>query len=77
MAESSGLSGMFNSVAGIALFTAAVDIALFVWMHFTTSGMMFGASVADMLGMTGSVAKAAALPLATTMGGEQVFSFGN
>ncbi len=34
---------------------AAVDTLLFAWMHFTASGMAFGAQVAQFTGMTPSL----------------------
>ena len=66
------LSSIFN---GTTLATVAIDILLFAWMHFTPEGMVFGASVADFLGMTSGVAEAADLTEAVTMGGEEIFTF--
>ncbi len=74
MSDPSGgvLSSVFN---GVTLATVAIDILLFAWMHFTPEGMVFGAGVADFLGMTSGVAEAAEMTEAVTMGGEEVFTF--
>lgn len=50
---------------------AAVDTLLFAWMHFTASGMAFGAQVAQVTGMTPSLSALAASSgmVATPMAG--------
>lgn len=69
------MSEIFNSVAIPVLITAAIDVLLFAWMHFTPEGMAFGAMVADKLGMTAHVVASAGLTEATTMAGEAVLAF--
>ncbi len=67
--------GLFSFFNWTLLVTAAIDVALFAWMHFTPEGMAFGAAVADWMGFTSSVAESADLTSAVTAGGEEVFVF--
>lgn len=66
------LTDIFNIQNGIML---TVDVLLFAWMHFTPEGMLFGAGVADMLGMTSAVGEAAGMTEAVTSTGAEVFTF--
>lgn len=59
----------------MVFFTAAFDILLFAWMHFTPDGLAFGASVANALGMTEGVAEAAGLASGATDIGQEVLVF--
>lgn len=47
---------------------AAVDVALFAWMHFTASGMAFGASVAAATGMVPSASSLGATAATSATG---------
>lgn len=68
--------GLLSSVFNLQSMGRTVfDVLLFVWMHFSLSGLTFGAGVASALGMTAGATAATGLTTATTAAGAAAYVF--